>query len=281
VTVNAAGDLALIAAPLNGDFQAKTSADAVVNLRSETIPSAFEGVAVDVLVGGQTAFNVDFIEDADQAQPVIILWVLGLSFVLLMLVFRSVVIPATSILMNLLSVGAAYGLIVLFFQQGVGFDFFKDIAAVLGFAQVATVEAWLPLMLFTILFGLSMDYHIFLLSRIKERHDHTGDSDASVLHGLRSTASIITGAALIMVAVFGGFATGDLVPFQQMGFGLAAAVLIDATLIRSIVVPATMKILGDWNWYLPAWLRWLPTLRIEGGNEDASTLPPKASHEAH
>ena len=188
---------------------------------------------------------------------------MGLAFILLTIMFRSLVIPLTSILMNLLSVGAAYGLVVLFFQKGVGPDFVKDISSGFGFLAVDAIEAWLPLMLFSILFGLSMDYQIFLLSRIKERHDKTGNNTESVLHGIRSTGAIITGAALIMVAVFGGFALGELAPLQQMGFGLAIAVFIDATVIRMILVPATMKILGDRNWYLPSWLEWMPEFRFE------------------
>ncbi|MFV2064671.1 MAG: MMPL family transporter, partial [Chloroflexota bacterium] len=267
VQVNEAGDLALISAPLTADFQAQSSADAVVLLRTETIPQAFADTDVVVLVGGFAAFNADFFDDAREAQPVVFIWVLGLSFLLLLLVFRSVVIPLTSILMNLLSVGAAYGLLVLFFQAGVGFDFIKDISSVLGFVVVDAVEAWLPLMLFTILFGLSMDYQIFLLSRIKEHHDRTGDNTASVAHGLRTTGAIITGAALIMFAVFGGFALGELAALQQMGFGLAMAVLIDATVVRTVLVPATMRILGDRNWYLPSWLERLPTFSFEPAGE--------------
>ena len=158
--------------------------------------------------------------------------------------------------MNLLSVGAAYGLMVLVFQRGVGADLF-------GFQQVETIEAWLPLILFAILFGLSMDYHVFMLSRIRERYDQTHDNAGSVAYGLRSTASLITGAALIMVAVFSGFASGDMVVNQQAGFGLAVAVLLDATLVRSILVPASMELLGDRNWYLPRFLNWLPHVQVE------------------
>jgi RND superfamily putative drug exporter len=179
-----------------------------------------------------------------------------------MVVFRSIVVPLKALVMNLLSVGAAYGLIVLVFQEGVG-------AGVLGFQQVESIEAWLPLFLFSILFGLSMDYHVFLLSRIKERFDHTRDNAESVAYGLRTTGGLITGAAAIMVAVFGGFAAGDLAPLQQVGFGLAVAVLIDATLVRSVLVPASMKLLGDRNWYLPRWLAWLPNISIEVTHDKA------------
>jgi RND superfamily putative drug exporter len=159
--------------------------------------------------------------------------------------------------MNLLSVGASYGLLVLVFQKGVGNEIF-------GFQQVETIEAWLPLFLFSILFGLSMDYHVFLLSRIREHFDETHDNAASVAYGLRSTAALITGAALIMVVVFAGFAMGEITPLEQLGFGLAVAVILDATIVRCVLVPASMELLGDWNWYLPSWLRWLPDVRVEG-----------------
>jgi RND superfamily putative drug exporter len=172
-------------------------------------------------------------------------------------VFRSIVVAFKAIVMNLLSVGAAYGLLVLVFQDGVG-------AGVLGFRQVESIAAWLPLFLFSVLFGLSMDYHVFLLTRIREQYDKTGDNTASVAYGLRTTAGIITGAALIMVAVFGGFASGQLVEMQQMGFGLGVAVLMDATIVRTVLVPASMRLLGTRNWYLPSWLRWLPQLQVEG-----------------
>ena len=158
--------------------------------------------------------------------------------------------------MNLLSVGAAYGLLVLVFQKGVGAD-------LVGFQQTDVIDAWLPLFLFSVLFGLSMDYHVFLLSRIREHYDQTQNNTESVAYGLRATAGLITGAALIMVAVFGGFASGDLVSNQQFGFGLAVAVFLDATIVRSVLVPSSMRLLGDFNWYLPSFLKWLPDLRVE------------------
>ena len=182
---------------------------------------------------------------------------LALSFLVLLLAFRSVVVPLLAIAMNLLSVGAAYGILTLVTQKGFG-------SGLLGFQQVGTVEAWIPLFLFSVLFGLSMDYHVFLLSRIRERFDATGDTEAAISYGITSSARLITGAALIMVAVFAGFASGDLVMFQQMGFGLAAAILIDATLVRTVLVPATMKLVGTANWYLPRSLAWLPRVSVEG-----------------
>lgn len=229
---------------------------AVGHLRTEVVPKVFGPSGVKVSIGGEAANNLDFITmTRDYAFP-IFSFVLGLSFILLMLVFRSIVVPLKAIMMNLLSVAAAYGLLVLVFQKGVG-------AAALGFQQVDKIEAWLPLFLFCVLFGLSMDYHVFLLSRIRERFTKTGDNTEAVAFGVRSTASLITGAALIMVAVFAGFAMGDLVMFQQMGFGLAVAILLDATIVRSFLVPASMRLLGERNWYLPKWLRWLPNIAVE------------------
>jgi RND superfamily putative drug exporter len=254
---NSAGDLGLLSIQLISDPNARDATEAIKRLRSDYIPQAFAGADTEVLVTGVSATNSDFYDLTNQYTPLVFTFVLGLSFLLLLLVFRSIVVPLKAIIMNLLSVGAAYGLLVLVFQMGVGHSLF-------GFQKVEAIEAWLPLFLFAILFGLSMDYHVFLLSRIKERYDLTGDNTASVAFGLRSTGRLITGAALIMVVVFAGFATGELVMFQQMGFGLGVAVLIDATIIRSILVPASMKLLGNWNWYLPPVLSWLPRLGLEG-----------------
>ncbi len=219
-------------------------------------------------MGGGAAFNVDFFDDAREAQPIVFAWVLGLSFLLLLVVFRSLVIPLTSILMNLLSVAAAYGILVLVFQNG------QENGPLLGlFTQVDAIEAWLPLMLFTILFGLSMDYQIFLLSRVKEYWDKTGDTTEAVAHGLRTTGSIITGAALIMVAVFMGFALGSLPALQQMGLGLAVAVFVDAFVVRTILVPSTMRLLGDANWYLPGFLKWMPHFDFEAPARELEPVP--------
>jgi RND superfamily putative drug exporter len=221
-----------------------------------------------VLVGGDTADNVDFIDAMNAWLPNVFVFVLGLSFILLTVVFRSIVVAATAIALNLLSVGAAYGLIVLVFQHGFA-------SGLLGFQHVPTIEAWVPLFLFSVLFGLSMDYQVFLLSRIKERHDKTQSTADAIEFGVGSTARLITGAALIIVAVFLGFAMGDLVMFQQMGFGVAIALLIDATIIRSVMLPAAMTLLGDWNWYLPRWLEWLPRIEIE--KRTAPEAPPVAT----
>ena len=266
VEVNPARDLALISVPVKGDHYSAAATRAVERVRDEYVPAAFpDGGPARALVGGETAFNKDFFDVADQYLPIVFIFVLGLSFILLTVAFRSIVVPLKALVMNLLSVGAAYGLIVLVSQKGVG-------AGVLGFQQVEVIEAWLPLFLFSVLFGLSMDYHVFLLSRIREHFDQTGDNTESVAYGLRTTAGIITGAALIMVAVFGGFAAGRMVAFQQMGFGLAVAVLIDATIVRSVLVPASMKLLGNRNWYLPSWLQWLPHLGVEGRGPTALDL---------
>ena len=260
VVPDESGDTALITAPVNADPQSEAATSSIDRIRDDFVPQAFDGVDAEVLVGGDTAFNKDFFDLTDTYTPIVFVFVLGLSFLLLMVVFRSIVVPLKAIVMNLLSVGAAYGLIVLVFQEGVGADFF-------GFQQVEAIEAWLPLFLFSVLFGLSMDYHVFLLSRIRERFLETHDNTESVAYGLRTTGGLITGAAAIMVAVFAGFAAGNLVMLQQMGFGLAVAVFIDATLVRSVLVPASMKLLGDRNWYLPRWLEWLPNISVEGKHE--------------
>ena len=262
--VNEAGDLALLSVPIVGDPNGEMAESAVNRLRDEYIPQAFSGVQAEVFVTGTTAENVDFINLTDEYLPIVIAFVLGLSFLLLTVMFRSIVIPVKAIIMNLLSVGAAYGLMVLVFQKGVGNGLF-------GFQQVDVIQPWIPLFLFAVLFGLSMDYQVFLLSRIREHFDRTGNNNESVAYGLRSTAGLITGAALIMVAVFSGFALGDLVMMQQFGFGLAVAILLDATIVRSVLVPATMKLLGDKNWYLPKFLSWLPDVRVEGSKRPAPT----------
>jgi RND superfamily putative drug exporter len=255
---NAAGDLALVETVLKTDANAQPAYDAVAHLRTTTIPAAFADTAgTRVYVTGVTAQISDYFRAVNDVTPWVFTFVLGLSFVLLTIAFRSIVVSAKAIVMNLLSVGAAYGLLVLVFQKGYGADFF-------GFQRTPAIEAWLPIFLFCILFGLSMDYHVFLLSRIREHYDLTGRNAESVATGLRETARIITGAALIMVAVFAGFAAGRLVQLQEMGFGLAVAVFLDATVVRSILVPSAMALLGDRNWYFPRWLRWLPDLRIEG-----------------
>jgi RND superfamily putative drug exporter len=271
--VNEAGDVGLLSVPVNGDPTSDATFDAVKRLRSDYIATAFSGIDAEVFVTGVTAMNIDYIDQTDRYTPIVVGFVLALSFVLLTVVFRSLVVPLKAIVMNLLSVGASFGLLVLVFQKG----FLNE---VFGFQQVDIIEAWVPLWVFSILFGLSMDYHVFLLSRIRERFLHSGDNTESVAFGLRTTAGIIIGAAMIMIGVFGGIAAGELVPLQQMGFGLAVAVLIDATIVRSVIVPAAMELLGDRNWYLPGVLKWIPEMRTDGagrGKPEEGRWAPEAS----
>ena len=255
--VRTAGSVSVLSVPIRGDEVSPEAIAAVRELRAET----------DALVGGTTSENIDYFDAVTDPAPLVFAFVLGLTLVLLTVAFRSIAVALTAIALNLLSVGAAYGLLVLVFVHGVGADLF-------GFTQVETIEAWVPLFLFSVLFGLSMDYQVFLLSRIRERYDTSRDTREAVRWGVASTARIITGAALIIVAVFSGFARGDLVMFQQMGFGVAAALLIDATIIRSVLLPSLMALLGERNWYLPRWLEWIPHLEVEGhAAPEAKSVP--------
>jgi RND superfamily putative drug exporter len=268
VTWNQAKDLALITAPLSVAPDSPEAYEIIRDLRGELIPTYFANLDASVHVTGRTALNADSVSLVNKLTPVVLAFVLGLTFILLMVVFRSVVVPLNAILMNLLSVGAAYGMLVLVFQKGIGHQLF-------GFQQTPTIESWVPIFLFCILFGLSMDYHVFLLSRIREHYDRTDKSREAVAVGLKATSRIITGAALIMVVVFSTFAAGNLVMLQQVGFGLAIAVLLDATLIRSILVPASMAMLGKISWYLPRALkRVLPRISLEGGRRTKPVHPP-------
>ena len=248
------GEAVLIAAPVAGDPDGEAATNAVRDLRASDAASP---EAAEVLVTGETAEQADYSELIAFWLPIVIGFVLLCTLVLLTIVFRSLVVALLAIALNLLSVGAAFGLLVLVFQHGVG-------AGLLGFSQVDAIEAWVPLFLFSVLFGLSMDYHVFIVSRIREAHLETGSTETAVAHGVASTARLITGAALIIIVVFVGFATGDLVMFQQMGFGVAVALAIDATLVRTVLLPAAMTLLGERNWWLPSWLRWLPELQVEG-----------------
>ena len=268
LTISEDGELGLLVVPAAGDSSSQVTINSVKRLRSEYVPSAFQGVPAEVFVTGETALNIDFFDMAKDAAKVVIPFVLAVSFLLLTVIFRSIVVPIKAIILNLLSVGDTYGILVLVFQKGV-------LADTLGFQQAETIEAWIPIFLFAIIFGLSMDYHVFLLSRVRERFDQTRDNTESVAFGIRATGRLITGAALIMVAVFWGFAAGDLTGLQQMGFGLGIAILLDATIVRMVLVPASMKLLGDWNWYLPGWLKWMPDLRVEAGRE--ATAPAAAN----
>ncbi len=255
----------VLSVPVRGDAVGSAAVSAVRDLRVHAIPAAFADSQVRVYVGGKTAETVDYFDAVTNPTPYVLAFVLGLSLIVLTIAFRSIVVAAVSIALNLLSVAAAYGLLTLVSLRGVG-------AGLLGFQHVHTIDAWVPLFLFSVLFALSMDYQVFLMSRIKERYDESGSTRDAVATGISSTARIITGAALIIVIVFAGFAAGQLVMFQQMGFGVAVALLLDATIIRSIVLPSALTLLGDTTWYLPRWLHWLPRIEIEAARPAPSPV---------
>jgi RND superfamily putative drug exporter len=273
------GSVAELSVPLAGDGTDSRSEDALAKLRDDLIPAtvgAVPGAAAQV--AGSTASSVDFNDLLGERVPWVFAFVLGMAFLLLLVSFRSLVIPLTAIGLNLLSVGAAYGVVVWVFQEG-------HLEGLLDFHSVGTITAWLPLFLFVVLFGLSMDYHVFILTRIREAYDRGMSTEAAVSHGLRTTAGVVTSAAAVMVAVFGVFATLSFLDFKEMGVGLAVAILIDATIIRGVLLPATMKLLGERNWYLPRWLEWLPRVGLEGsapvrGEGSARPTPRAADGEA-
>jgi uncharacterized membrane protein YdfJ with MMPL/SSD domain len=270
-TVNHNHTAAQILVPLVGNGSDKTSVAALQTLRRQILPASIGQLAgARFAVTGQTAGTYDFTSLIKHRFPLVFAFVLGLAFVVLLLTFQSLVIPLTAIVLNLLSVGAAYGVLVWIFQQG-------HFQRLLGFHSDGAVVAWLPLFLFTVLFGLSMDYHVFIVSRIKELHDRGLSTPEAVERGIRSTAGTVTAAAAVMVAVFAIFAWLPTLDIKQMGVGLAVAVLLDATVIRGILLPATMKMLGDWNWYLPSALARLPRLRPETTRADALTGSTVAS----
>jgi uncharacterized membrane protein YdfJ with MMPL/SSD domain len=226
-------------------------------LRDQVVPATVGKLGnAEVAVTGLTAQSKDFLDVMKSHLPIVFAFVLTLAFILLLITFRSIVVPIKAIVLNLLSVGSAYGVLVLVFQDGHG-------EKLLDFQSVGGIAPWIPLFLFVILFGLSMDYHVFILSRIREAVDRGMSNDDAVAHGIKSTAGVVTSAALVMVAVFGAFALGSDQVVKQIGIGLAAAILIDATIIRAILLPATMKLLGSRNWYLPKRLGWLPKLEHE------------------
>jgi uncharacterized membrane protein YdfJ with MMPL/SSD domain len=261
--VNPRHDLEIVSLPMAGDGTDTRSETALAALRDDLIPQTLGrvgGVRADVT--GMTAGSKDFNDTIKSHLPIVFAFVLGLAFILLLVTFRSIVIPIKAIVLNLLSVGAAYGVLTLVFQDG-------HLEGPLSFHSLGGVTSWLPLFLFVILFGLSMDYHVFILSRIREAVDGGMRTDRAVAHGIKQTAGVVTSAAVVMVAVFAIFATLSSLEFKQMGVGLAAAVLIDATIVRAVLLPATMKLLGDWNWYLPRTLNWLPRLDREPAPEAA------------
>jgi RND superfamily putative drug exporter len=252
--------------PLIGRGDDRVSIDAVQRLRTAIIPVTLGSVeGLDYATTGVAAGTKDFNELMKARLPLVFAFVLGLAFVLLLLTFRSIVIPITAILLNLLSVGAAYGLLTLVFQH-------TWLQGVLGFTSNGGITSWLPMFLFVVLFGLSMDYHVFIVSRIKELVDGGESTEDAVLHGISRTAPSVTSAAAVMVAVFAIFATLSLLQFKQMGFGLAVAIAVDATVVRAVLLPATMKILGSWNWYLPSWLEWLPASGTEEHGSSAALV---------
>lgn len=261
------GRVEVVNVPLAGAGTDEVSNEALATLREEVIPRTIGQVpGTEINVNGMTAGSEDFNAALKDRAPLVFAFVLLTAFILLLVAFRSLVIPVTSILLNLLSVGAAYGLLVWIFQDG-------NLESLLGFESIGGITAWLPMFLFVILFGLSMDYHVFILSRIREAHDSGADTAEAIEYGLRRTAGPVTSAAIVMVAVFSIFATLSMLEFKQMGIGLAAAILIDATIVRGVLVPATMKLLGKWNWYLPAWLEWLPRINLEGAPAPIEATP--------
>ena len=261
VTTNRNGNLLYVEVPLTAGVDEAEAEDTINRLRQDIIPDAFPGSFADTYVSGQAAGGMDFISKANSTAPYVFGFVLGLSFLLLLVMFRSIVIPIKAIILNLLSVGAAYGVLVMVFQWGWGIS-------ILGSSATGVISPWLPLFIFAILFGLSMDYHMLILNRIKESYDQGLSNEESVSQGIKLTAGQITSAAAIMVGVFGTFALGRQLDVQQMGLGLGVAVLIDATIIRSVLLPVSMKLLGDRNWYLPSWLEWLPKV---GSSESPQT----------
>jgi putative drug exporter of the RND superfamily len=268
VDVNPQHTLARIAVPLVGDGTGKASQDALDALRGSIVPKTVGAVGT-AYVTGQTAYSVDFNRQLSSRQLYVFAFVLGLAFLLLMWTFRSLVIPATAITLNLLSVGAAYGVLVSVFQGGWGLVHFPGV-------HHGPIAAWLPLFLFVILFGLSMDYHVFILSRIREGHDQGLETREAIRRGITRSAGVITSAAIVMVAVFSTFATLSVVSMKQLGVGLAVAILLDATIVRGLLVPAVMSLLGERNWYLPRWLD-----RLMGGrplSEDELVKQPAYTH---
>jgi uncharacterized membrane protein YdfJ with MMPL/SSD domain len=241
--------------PMDGNGTDDQSEAALATLRGDIIPATIGNVSgVEADVTGMTAGSKDFDDSMRSHLPIVFAFVLGLAFLLLLVTFRSIVVPLKAIVLNLLSVGASYGILKLVFQDG-------NLEGLLGFESVGGITAWLPLFLFVILFGLSMDYHVFILSRIREAVDRGMKTDEAVSFGIKQTAGVVTSAAVVMVAVFSIFGSLSMIEFKMMGVGLAAAVLIDATIVRGVLLPAAMKLLGDWNWYLPKRLRWLPEFR--------------------
>jgi uncharacterized membrane protein YdfJ with MMPL/SSD domain len=256
VDVNRAGTVALVSVPIAGNGTNSASESALHTLRDDLVPATVGQLPdLTIGVGGMTAQSIDFEHQFRQRTPFVFAFVFGLTFVLMLIAFRSIVIALKAVVLNALSVAAAYGILVIVFQDGVG-------RGLIG-ASSGGIESFLPMFLFVILFGLSMDYHVFIISRIREAYDRGMSTDEAVAHGIKVTAGVVTSAAIVMVLVFSVFITSSFDMLKQFGVGLAVAVLIDATIIRGVLLPASMKLLGDWNWYLPSWLEWLPRIAVE------------------
>jgi RND superfamily putative drug exporter len=270
IDVNPAHTVARVAMPLNGKGTDEASRASLRALRDSIIPRSLGGVA-EASVTGPTAYSVDFNKALHSRQPLVFAFVLALAFLLLLWNFRSIVIPTTAILLNLLSVGAAYGVLVSVFQGGWGIIHVEGV-------RHGPIVAWLPLFLFVILFGLSMDYHVFILSRIREGRDRGLGTTEAIRIGITRSAGVVTSAAVVMVAVFSTFATLSVTSMKQLGIGLAVAILVDATIIRGLLLPAAMQLLGDRNWYLPKWIsRLLPQTHSEEETDRAIPAPARAA----
>jgi uncharacterized membrane protein YdfJ with MMPL/SSD domain len=270
VDVNDAHTVARVSIPIDGNGTDRRSNAALAALRGEVVPAtvgALDGAEVDVT--GMTAQAKDVNAQLKSAAPIVFGFVLVLAFALLLVAFRSIVIAVKAILLNLLSVAASYGALVLVFQHGYG-------KQLLGFEHTSGIVPFMPIFLFVILFGLSMDYHVLILSRVREYRDRGASTDEAVAHGIKATAGVVTSAAIVMVCVFAIFGTLSMMIFKQFGVGLAVAVLIDATIVRAILLPASMKLLGERNWYLPRWLEWLPRLDHADTIEPAPQAPAAA-----
>ena len=267
VDVNSAGTVALVSIPIAGDGTDSASKHAVHTLRDDLVPATVGQLPdADTGVGGMTALSIDFEQQFKERTPYVFAFVFALTFVLMLLAFRSIVIAVKAIVLNALSVAAAFGILVLVFQDGVG-------RGLIG-ASSGGIVSFMPMFVFVILFGLSMDYHVFIISRIREGVDQGMSTDEAVEHGIKTTAGVVTSAAVVMVFVFSVFITLSFDLLKQFGVGLAAAVLIDATIIRAVLLPASMKLLGDWNWYLPSWLEWLPRVAVAAEPEPIAEARP-------
>ena len=271
VEANKSHTVARVTIPLAGEGTDKTSNAALQTLRDDVLPATIGKVSgATYAVTGPTANSADQNALLKQKAPIVFGFVLIFAFILLLVSFRSIVIALKAILLNLLSVGAAYGVLVAVFQWGWG-------EGLLGFESNGGIASWLPIFMFVILFGLSMDYHVFILSRVREAFDRGMKTEDAVEHGITTTAGVVSSAALVMVGAFAVFALMPILDMKEMGIGLAVAVLIDATIVRAVLLPATMKLLGDWNWYLPKWLEWLPRLEHEESPARAPHAPPEAA----